>query len=172
MGESPFNLAYGIEVVIPVEIRLPSMRVERYDETSNLDHRRADLDLLSKIQEQAWLRMAAYQQRVARYYNRRVKPKKIHPEDLVLQKIKVSKLLDQEKLFRNWEGSYRVAETLRPGAYRLEILDGVEVLWIWNVDNLKVYYQWNQLYVLLTNTKNKIFAKFSSKMSPPWIMID
>ena len=47
--ESSFNLAYGIEAVIPIEVELPSMRVEKYDESSNSDHQRADLDLLPKI---------------------------------------------------------------------------------------------------------------------------
>ena len=47
--ESPFNLAYGIEAMIPLEIGLPSARVEQYSEPSNSECRRADLDLLSEV---------------------------------------------------------------------------------------------------------------------------
>ena len=49
MGESSFNLAYGTETMIPLEIELPSTRVEQYSESSNFEYRRADLDLLSKV---------------------------------------------------------------------------------------------------------------------------
>ena len=35
IGESSFNLAYRIEAIIPLEIRLPSIRVEQYCELSN-----------------------------------------------------------------------------------------------------------------------------------------
>ena len=62
--ESPFNLAYGTEAVFPLEIGLLSMRIEQYVEPSNLDCRRADLNLLSEVWQQAQIRMAAYRQRV------------------------------------------------------------------------------------------------------------
>ena len=85
--------------------------------------------------------MAAYQQKVARYYDRRVKKKIFQPGDLVLRKAEVSKPTEQGKLSPNREGLYRVTETLRPGAYKLEYLDGMVVPQTWNADNLKVYYQ-------------------------------
>ena len=85
--------------------------------------------------------MAAYRQRIVRYYNARVKPKVFRPEDLVLRKAKISKPLDQKKLSPNWEGPYKISETLRPNAYRLETLEGSVILRTWNADNLKIYYQ-------------------------------
>ena len=63
-GESPFNLAYGIKMMILLEIELPSARVERYNEPSNSEYRRVDLDLLSKVRQQTQVWMAAYWQRV------------------------------------------------------------------------------------------------------------
>ena len=35
--ETPFNLVFGTEAVIPVEIGLPTMRVDFYDESRNPD---------------------------------------------------------------------------------------------------------------------------------------
>ena len=99
--ESPFNLAYGIEAMIPFEIRLPSTKIEQYSEPSNSEYRRADLDLLQELRQQAQVRMAVYRQRVARYYNTRVKPKVFQFGDLILRKAKVSKPLNQEKLSPN-----------------------------------------------------------------------
>ena len=86
--ESPFNLAYGMEAMISLEIGLSSARIEQYNESSNFEYWRADLDLFSKVQQQAQIRKVAYRQRVARYYNAKVKPKVFHPGDLVLKKQK------------------------------------------------------------------------------------
>ena len=75
MKESSFKLAYGIEVMISLEIRLSSARVEQYSEPSNSECRRTDLDLLQEVCQQAQIWMTVYQQRVALYYNAKVKPK-------------------------------------------------------------------------------------------------
>ena len=72
--------------MIPLKIGLPSIRVEQHNEPSNSEYWRADLNLLSKIQQQARVRMATYRQRIVRYYNAKVKPKVFCPEDLVLRK--------------------------------------------------------------------------------------
>ena len=117
------------------------MRVQHYEEPSNSDRRKADLDLLPETRSTAEVRMAAYRQKVARYYDRRVKMKVFRPGDLVLRKAEVSKPTEQGKLSPNWEGPYKVTETLRPGAYKLEYLDGTAIPRTWNADNLKMYYQ-------------------------------
>ena len=52
-GESPFNLAYGMEAMIPLKIGLPSTRVEQYNEPNNFECRRADLDLLPELRHEA-----------------------------------------------------------------------------------------------------------------------
>ena len=83
-GETPFKLTYGAEVVIPVKIGLTSQRTEFFDERSNDDQLKVNLDCLDEIKDQATQRMAKYQQRVAEYYNQRVKLKRFHIEDLVL----------------------------------------------------------------------------------------
>ena len=58
MGEMPFKLAFGIEVVILVEVGLSSLRRAHYDEGSNNDELRLDLDCLPKVRDEANLRMA------------------------------------------------------------------------------------------------------------------
>ena len=107
-------MAYGTEAMIPLEIGLPSTRVEQYQEPDNSDCRRADLDLFPELRSEAQLRMASCRQKVARYYNAKVKPKLFRPGDLVLRKAEVSKPLDQGKLAPNWEGPYMVADTYGP----------------------------------------------------------
>ena len=53
--------------------------------------------------------MAKYQQKIAEYYNQRVKLKRFSIGDLVLRKVTpATKDLTQGKLGLTWEGPYRV----------------------------------------------------------------
>ena len=87
MGETPFNLTYGTEAVIPVEVGLTSRRREFFDEQNNDDQLKQNLDFLDEVRDQAAQRMAKYQQKITEYYNRRVKLKKFNIGDLVLRKV-------------------------------------------------------------------------------------
>lgn len=100
-NKTPFNLVFGTKVVIPIEIGLPTMRIENFDELSNSARLRSNLNLLEEIWNQAHLRMAAYWQQATRYYNSHVKLKTFYPRDFVLQRIEISKLIEQGKLSLN-----------------------------------------------------------------------
>ena len=71
--------------------------------------------------------MAAYKQKVARYYNSRVKRKAFRAGDLVLQRAAVSQPQNQGKLAPNWEGPYEVKEVVRPGTYYLKGIEGADL---------------------------------------------
>jgi hypothetical protein len=47
-GETPYALAYGVEVVIPLEIGLPTIRTMDFDVEINEDSLRKNLDLLKE----------------------------------------------------------------------------------------------------------------------------
>ncbi|XP_030933169.1 uncharacterized protein LOC115959011 [Quercus lobata] len=64
-GETPFNLTYGRETVIPVEVGLTSLRREFFDEQNNDDQLKQNLDCLDEVRDQASQRMAKYQQKMA-----------------------------------------------------------------------------------------------------------
>ena len=65
----PFKLAFGTKVVIHVEVGLSSLRLSHYDESSNNDELRLNLDFLFEVRDKAALRMAQYQQKMAKYHN-------------------------------------------------------------------------------------------------------
>ncbi len=100
-GETLFNLTYGMEAVIPLEIGLPSPRVEHHDASSNSSQLRNNLDLIEEIREAARVRMARYQQKTAQYYNARVKVKSFKAGDLVLRRAEASRPTEQGKLAPN-----------------------------------------------------------------------
>ena len=78
-----FSLRNGSR--LPIELKLPSARVVAFDEHQNSQSLRANLDLLEERREIAQVRMTAYRQKVARYYNTRVKNKAFKAGDLVLR---------------------------------------------------------------------------------------
>jgi hypothetical protein len=98
-GETSFRLTYGTEAVIPVEIGLTTWRTNHHDEISNNSQLRMNLDLLDEARDQAEVRTRAYQQRMARYYDRRVKHREFKVGDLVLRKVTLAtKNLTHRKL--------------------------------------------------------------------------
>ncbi|GFS32016.1 hypothetical protein Acr_00g0020430 [Actinidia rufa] len=56
-----YSLVYGTELVIPVEIGVPSFRTLNFDKENNEAKLRLNLDLLDKKREQAKVRQAALQ---------------------------------------------------------------------------------------------------------------
>ncbi|XP_047330988.1 uncharacterized protein LOC124934495 [Impatiens glandulifera] len=141
-GETPYSLVYGMEAVQPIELELPTLRVlleshvieedwlkSRYDQLSLMEDRR--LDALCKTQ--------AYQQRMTRAFNKKVKPRHLVVGDLVLRKTR--ELQDPRGKFQPpWEGPFIIKQIFSGGAVRLATLDGDECSSPFNLDTLKKYY--------------------------------
>jgi transposase InsO family protein len=85
--ETPFRLTFGTEAVILVEIGLTSFRTNGYDKDNNSSQLRLNLDLLDEARDQAKAKTKAYQQRMACYYDPRVKHREFKVGDLVLRKV-------------------------------------------------------------------------------------
>ena len=90
-GEMPFNLTYGTVVVISVEVGLTSLKTEFFDKQSNDDQLKLNLDCLDELRDRASQRMTKYQQKMAEYYNQRVKLKRFNIGDLVLRKVTIAR---------------------------------------------------------------------------------
>ncbi|XP_057740210.1 uncharacterized protein LOC130957363 [Arachis stenosperma] len=48
-GETPFQLAYSVEAIIPVEISEQSPKVSFYDEVGNIQGHKEELELLPEV---------------------------------------------------------------------------------------------------------------------------
>ena len=108
-GETPFRLTYGTEVVILVEVGVTSVRRGTFNLGCNDDELRLNLDCLDEVRDNASSKMTKYQLKMAEYYNKRVKLRRLDIEDLVLRKTTTAtKDPTQGKLCPTWEGSYRV----------------------------------------------------------------
>ena len=73
--------------MIPVEVRMSSLRQTCYDEISNDEGLKVTLDCLLEVREDAAQRMALYHERMTKYHNQRVKLKRFNPGDMVLWKV-------------------------------------------------------------------------------------
>ncbi|XP_074377581.1 uncharacterized protein LOC141719098 [Apium graveolens] len=136
-GESPVMLTYGYEAIVYVEVGSGSFRRDHSVEGASEVNQRLYLDLLEEARENSQLKLAAYQQRAARYYNKKVKGQLLKVGDLVLRKVMPNTKKPQHGVFgANWEGLYRIKAIFRKGTYHLEDLEGKLVPRAWNVKHL------------------------------------
>ena len=88
ISQTPFSLVYGCEAFLPIETEIKSLRVvmeaktpesewprKRYDHLISLDKKRMDALFHTQI----------YQRRIARAFNKKVKPEKIKASNMVLK---------------------------------------------------------------------------------------
>ena len=138
---TPFSLAYGMEAVIPLEVGLPTLRSELCDQGLNDLNVARELDFAEERRETAAIRLAAYQQQLARGYNQKVKARRFAVGELVLKKtLPGDRNPNEGKLAPNWQGPYKVLSKAGRAAYRLEDMEGKELPRPWNTMHLKKFY--------------------------------
>ncbi|KAI5317785.1 hypothetical protein L3X38_037492 [Prunus dulcis] len=141
-GETPFSLAFGSEAVVPVEIDEPSYRTENFAPKPNEEAMSLSLDLLEEHRAHANLQNEAYKQRVAWYYDSRVRHRSFRIGGWVMRKVSLAtKDATEGTLGPSWEGPYEIIGILRSGTYRLRDSNGKTLGHPWNVEHLKYYYK-------------------------------
>jgi hypothetical protein len=139
--ETPYALAFGAEAIIPAELGSQSLKVESYKAETNDKGLKLHLDLLQEKRDHAQITMSTYQERTARYFNKKVKLRKFEVGDLVLRKVTLAtKDPTEGKLAPSWEGPYKVVSCQRPGAYYLEDLVVKILPRPWNAEHLRRYF--------------------------------
>ena len=116
-----FSLAYGVEAMIPVEVRVPSLRRDTYNQEENFALQKYKLNLLEEKRDLAALRIASYKRRSERYFNSKVKERRFKEGDLVLRKINFNtRETSTGVLGPNWEGPYIIEGVVQSGTYMLK----------------------------------------------------
>ncbi|XP_042386706.1 uncharacterized protein LOC121978424 [Zingiber officinale] len=119
-GVTPFQLVYGGETVVPVEVGVESDRMQLYDK-GNTKRRLMELDLVDESWDKVTVSLMTYRQRIRQNYNRRVILSSFQVEDMLWKRIK--SVDDITKLETSWEGPYKVVQKLRSGPYYLDDKD-------------------------------------------------
>ncbi|KAG9442388.1 hypothetical protein H6P81_018242 [Aristolochia fimbriata] len=141
---TPFSLVYGTEAVLPLEVRLPSLRIAMREgltteECAQL--RLAELESLDEQRLEAHQRLECYQSRMTKAFNKKVRLRSFQKGDLVLA-VRRPMLFTSKtggKFAPKWEGPYVVQEAYTNGAYKLVSANGLE-LPIMNGKFLKRFY--------------------------------
>jgi hypothetical protein len=85
--------------------------------------------------------MTAYQEKMAQYFNKRVKHRSFKVGDLVPHKVTLAtKDPIEGKLAPNWEGPYKFVNCQRLRVYHLEDSEGKPLPRLWNAEHLKKYF--------------------------------
>jgi len=127
--------------MLQVEVGETTLCRQMNDLKVNEECMKTELDLLEELREKARIREEADKQQTNQRYNFRVKSRTFQPGDLVWRMTGDARKDPTEGKFApNWEGPFRVCESLKNGAYRLKHLNGDPIPKTWNVDHLKFYY--------------------------------
>ncbi|XP_071712772.1 uncharacterized protein [Rutidosis leptorrhynchoides] len=92
---------------------------------------------LEERREKAAAREAINKQRIARYYEKRVRLITYTVGDLVWRDNQASRIGDTRKMGPNWEGPYRVNGISKTGTYKLAELNGKAIKRTWHATELK-----------------------------------
>ncbi|XP_071728902.1 uncharacterized protein [Rutidosis leptorrhynchoides] len=139
-GEISFSLVYGSEAVIPAEITVPTERTLSYSEGENDVRLRTNMNYAEERKEMAAIREATNKQRIAKYYDKRVRARTYKVGDLVWRNNQASRAQNTGKLGPNWEGPYKVIEISNTGAYKLAELKDNPIKRTWHATALKKCY--------------------------------
>jgi len=161
---TPYSLIYGMEAVMPLEVEIPSLWILKDAELDEPEWARLRFEQLNLIDERRLVVVChhqLYQSRIAKAYNKKVKPrvfkerdlvlkkkaynKKVKPRvfkerDLVLKKISLTSGEGQSKWTPNYKGPYVVKKAFSRGALILTNMDGKNLPRLVNSDVVKKYY--------------------------------
>ncbi|XP_054811516.1 uncharacterized protein LOC129312805 [Prosopis cineraria] len=143
IGVTPYSLVYGMEAVTPIEIEIPSLRVLAEVDLEENEWIRTRFEQLNMIEEKRLIAMChgqLYQKRMARAFDKKLRPREFSAGDLVLKKILPNQEDNRGKWAPTYEGPYVVKHAFSGGALILADMDGQELAKPINADAVKRYF--------------------------------
>ncbi len=132
-----------MEAVLPIEVEIPSLRILKeagLDDTEWVQSRLDQLNLIDKERLTTICHSQLYQRKMARAFDKNVRPREFQSGDLVLKKILPNQSDYRGKWSPTYEGPYVVKKTFSGGALILTHMDGEELPRPVNSDAVKRYY--------------------------------
>ncbi|XP_016549357.2 uncharacterized protein LOC107849247 [Capsicum annuum] len=123
---TPYMLVYGSETVIPAEVEIPSLRIIQevgLDDAEWVRSMIEQLMLIDKKRLDAVCHGQLYQNRMIKAFNKKVKPRRFTPGQLVLKKIFPYQGEAKGKFSPNWQGPYIIHRVLSGEAVKLTEMD-------------------------------------------------
>ncbi len=141
IGYSPFRLTYGMEVLLPIELEVMTLRTAttmRLPLNESQRHRLLQLNELDELQLKAYqsIEVAHAQQKKA--FDKKVKKKEFKEGDLVMMFNARHHCRAYKKLLPKWFGPFVIKKVfVDNGSYKLQNVDGSPYLDRVNHDKLK-----------------------------------
>ena len=142
-GATPFSLVYEMEVILPFEVEILSLRILAESNLKESEWAQARFDQLNLIEGKRLTTMShghLYQRWVKNAFNKKVHPHKFNEGDLVLKKVSQALKDNRGKWAPNYEGPFMVRKAFSRGALVLANMDDIELLSPVNANVVKRYY--------------------------------
>ena len=142
---TPFELVYGQEAVLPVEVNLDAYRLAKQNDLSVVDYHDLMMDNIDEVSDkrlQALKEIEKDKLRVARAYNKNVRPKSFQVGELFWKTILPLGMKSNKfgKWSPAWEGPYKIVKVIFENSYMVETLQGERLPRALNGRYLKKYY--------------------------------
>ena len=142
---TPYELVYGQEVVLPVEVNLNALRISKQNDLSVVDFYNLMMDNIDEVADKRLAALKAIEKdklRVARAYNKKVKLKNFQVGDLVWKVILPIGSRDRKfgKWSPSWEGPFRIRRIVPRNSYLVESIQGTLLPRALNGKYLKKYH--------------------------------
>lgn len=102
-GRTPFSMAFGVEAMLPLAATRPIAQTTTFDVLASDAMLIAEADCVD-LRDEAHVKYIAYQQQLARGYNKDVRAWPFNVDDLVLRQVIQKKSL--KKFMPKWEGPF------------------------------------------------------------------
>ena len=125
-GFTRFQLIYGLEAVLPIECKIPSLQltVELLPHTTDEEQRLLYLSHLNEIRRDATLANKSHKKCIKKWYDRAVRPWTFLEGNLVLVYDQDKDALGVGKFEPLWYSPYVILKVLQKGAYELVDYEG------------------------------------------------
>ena len=139
---SPYQLVYGVETVLPVECKIPSLKLamEFLLDTPALEEHLVHLEQLDEKHRYALVALEVNKRRVKVQYDKSIRPRNFSEGDLVLSWDQAKEPLGAGKFNRMWHGPYVLKQVLEKGTYELVDYEKIALTEPRNGLYLKKYY--------------------------------
>src|ERR1041385_5414148 len=142
---TPYEIVYGQEFVLPVEVNLNALRIAKQNDLSAVDFYNLMMDNIDEVTDKRLAALKAIEKdklRVARAYNKKVKLKNFQIGDVVWEVILpiVSKDRKFGKWSPSWEGPFKINRIVPGNSYLVESIQGTLLPKALNGKYLKKYH--------------------------------
>jgi hypothetical protein len=141
---SLFELVYGKEVVLPIEISLNAVRFAKQNDLTIVDYYNSMMDNIDEVSDKRVTALGEIEKdkiMVSKAYNKKVKAKSFQVGDLVWKTVLPLRSKGQKfgKWTPSWEGPYKVTKVMSGNVYLLQTLKGKDLPKALNECFLKQY---------------------------------